>query len=110
MKQHTAIYHGWRDGNGTAHVTADDKPLNARFDLDNHSPNGFEWGYAGSGPAQLALAMVADATGNDGLALRVHQHFKRKLIQHLDQESDWVISAEQVREIAKQLAEELKIT
>jgi len=27
-----------------------------RSDLRNHSPNGFEWGYSGSGPAQLALA------------------------------------------------------
>ena len=25
-----------------------------------HSPDGFEWGYAGSGPADLALAVLAD--------------------------------------------------
>lgn len=25
-----------------------------------HSPDGFEWGYAGSGPADLALAILAD--------------------------------------------------
>ena len=24
----------------------------------NHSPDGFNWGYCGSGPAQLALAIV----------------------------------------------------
>jgi hypothetical protein len=29
--------------------------------LCNHSPDGFEWGYHGSGPAQLALAILLDA-------------------------------------------------
>lgn len=29
----------------------------------NHSPDGFEFGYAGSGPAQLALAILLDFTG-----------------------------------------------
>ena len=29
------------------------KPLNPRQELRNHSPTGFEWGYGGSGPAQL---------------------------------------------------------
>jgi len=28
--------------------------------LWNHSPDGFEWGYGGSGPAQLALAIYQD--------------------------------------------------
>lgn len=26
--------------------------------LRNHSPDGFNWGYSGSGPAQLALALL----------------------------------------------------
>ena len=38
-------------------------PLDARRDIRNHSPDGFEWGYGGSGPAQLALAILADAVG-----------------------------------------------
>lgn len=29
----------------------------------NHSPDGFNWGYYGSGPAQLALAIVLKITG-----------------------------------------------
>ncbi len=28
--------------------------------IRNHSPDGFEWGYGGSGPAQLALAILLD--------------------------------------------------
>jgi len=34
------------------------KRLDPRNDIRNHSPAGFEWGYCGSGPAQLALALV----------------------------------------------------
>lgn len=29
----------------------------------NHSPDGFNWGYGGSGPAQLALAIMLKLTG-----------------------------------------------
>ena len=32
----------------------------------NHSPDGFAWGYGGSGPAQLALAILLRATNPDG--------------------------------------------
>jgi hypothetical protein len=41
------------------------KPLPLRLDLFNHSPTGFSWGYGGSGPAQLAVALLADALGDD---------------------------------------------
>jgi hypothetical protein len=38
------------------------KPLRVspRLDLCNHSPTGLSWGYGGSGPAQTALAILAD--------------------------------------------------
>jgi len=34
--------------------------LNPRNDLVNHSPDGFNWGYAGSGPSQLAFAILLE--------------------------------------------------
>jgi hypothetical protein len=40
-------------------------PLELRLDIVNHSPDGFNWGYKGSGPAQLSLALLADAIPND---------------------------------------------
>ena len=49
------------------------EPLPLRLDLFNHSPTGFSWGYGGSGPAQLALALLADALGDDDRAVRLHQ-------------------------------------
>src|SRR2546426_5830744 len=43
---------------------------NPRLDLWNHSPTGFECGYGGSGPAQLALALLAEHLRNDEQAVR----------------------------------------
>jgi Family of unknown function (DUF6166) len=45
------------------------RPLPPRNDLRDHSPTGFCWGYTGSGPSQLALALAADLLGNNQLAL-----------------------------------------
>ena len=41
----------------------------------NHSPTGFEFGYPGSGPAQLAFAILQKLQGDD-LALALYQYFK----------------------------------
>jgi hypothetical protein len=41
----------------------------------NHSPDGFNWGYEGSGPAQLALALLLLRT-DESEAVRLHQSFK----------------------------------
>jgi len=54
-------------------VTVDGKPLKH---IVHHSPNGFEWGYSGSGPADLALSILADYLGDYNKAWLWHQHFK----------------------------------
>lgn len=61
--------------------------------LVNHSPDGFEWGYAGSGPAQLALAILLDFTGNEELALARYQTFKQVCIAQAP-EMGWMLSGE----------------
>lgn len=48
----------------------------ASLKLYPHSPDGFNWGYGGSGPAQLALALLYNATHDKNLALDNHQSFK----------------------------------
>ena len=56
----------------------------------NHSPDGFNWGYGGSGPAQLALAIVMKITGKaDG-----YQEFKQKVIAVLPQGKNFVTEFE----------------
>jgi len=58
--------------------------LNSRHDLVKHNPKGFEWGYSGSGPAQLALAILAYTLEDDKRALAHYQRFKSEIIQNLD--------------------------
>lgn len=51
--------------------------------LRNHSPDGFSWGYAGSGPAQLALAILLELT-DQATALKECQNFKNLIISKLN--------------------------
>ncbi len=71
----------------------DGRRLNPRFDLWNHSPTGFEWGYGGSGPAQLALAILADHCQDDEQALNFYQRFKWAVIAELSHRS-WTLTTE----------------
>lgn len=50
--------------------------------LRNHSPDGFNWGYPGSGPSQLALALLLHFTNKD-FALRNYMEFKDMVIAKL---------------------------
>jgi len=50
----------------------------------NHSPDGFNWGYAGSGPAQLALAVLLELTDRE-FAERYYMKFKFQFIASLPQ-------------------------
>ena len=45
----------------------------------NHSPDGFQSGYYGSGPAQLALAILLEFT-DEATAVRLHQTFKSECV------------------------------
>lgn len=59
----------------------------------NHSPDGFAWGYGGSGPAQLALAIMLKFY-SENKAIIYHQDFKWKCIASLpqadfDKELEW---------------------
>ena len=83
------VYAGERSGLGAASgvsvTVAEDggaHPLRSRLDLREHSVN-LEWGYGIGGPAQLALAILADATGNDSYAERHHHWFKQDVVMRL---------------------------
>lgn len=67
-------------------VTMNGKPLDPTRSLNvyNHSPTGFLWGYNGSGPAQLALAILLEFTTRE-IALKNYQTFKNKVIAALPQ-------------------------
>lgn len=97
------VYEGIRRSS-VCEVTVDGKPLNLRHDLRNHSPTGAEWGYGGSGPAQLALAILADALGDDELALTLYQQFKFKIIAGFEHDS-WILTIAEVRCWVKRVLE-----
>lgn len=56
----------------------------------NHSPDGFNWGFHGSGPAQLALAVLLELMPKDD-AVHLYQTFKRDFIANLPQ-ADFEVS------------------
>ncbi len=87
-------------GRGDAVVTVIEpdkppRPLDPRLDLRSHSPTGFEWGYAGSGPAQLALALAADVLRDDDRALLVYQRLKFELVGAFAEEG-WALTEAQL--------------
>ena len=75
-----------------------------------HSPDGFEWGYAGSGPADLALALLADYFDESAefvlAALRsiwtprskaaaLHQSFKERFVA-TERRDEWQLHSDAI--------------
>lgn len=78
-----------------------------------HSPTGFEWGYAGSGPAELARALLMacypDHKPGEGVrAPAVYQRFKERVVAHLPRD-EWVLTREAIRAEAHGLLEDYRI-
>ena len=78
---------------GEVRVTVDGAPLDWRSSLAvrNHSPTGPAWGYGGSGPAQLALAILLAVT-DAATAERFYQQFKWSVIAPLEADR-WALDA-----------------
>lgn len=89
----------WADERGYA------RPLCRCLHVRNHSPDGFEWGYGGSGPAQLALALVYHATGDRRLAERMHQSFKFRVVGRMAGDM-WILTQAEVLEAVGELIAE----
>jgi hypothetical protein len=96
-------YEGRREGYAVI-VTVDGRRLNPRHDLWNHSPTGFEWGYGGSGPAQLALAILADHLGNDQQAFDFHHRFKWAVTAELPGRG-WTLTSQEIDRVLQNLRE-----
>jgi hypothetical protein len=94
-------YSGRREGHAVI-VTVDGRRLNPRLDLWNHSPTGFEWGYCGSGSAQLALAILADHCANAEGALDWYQRFKWAVIAELPHR-EWILTSEDIECVLQSL-------
>jgi hypothetical protein len=89
------VYRGRRDPTAPVGeectVTVDgEQCLNCRYDLLSASPTGFEWNYRGSGPAQLAIALLAHAF-SDEFACEHYEQFKDEVISVLP-EHGWTLT------------------
>ena len=51
--------------------------------LVRHSPAGFDWGYVGSGPAQLACALLLDYTDDETVAQHHYIQFRNDVVSQL---------------------------
>jgi hypothetical protein len=89
-------YTGARSESGVT-VLVDGRPLDWRLDWQAHSPAGFEWGHDGPGPAQLALAILADFFGPPfrSLVMARHQKFKLDIVANFPPEG-WELTGERI--------------
>lgn len=72
----------WRDAGGNPHTSIDDIHERAV----HHSPDGYEWGYGGSGPSDLALNLLLWRTGETRFADAHAQDLKREFLVGLPRE------------------------
>jgi len=88
----------WLDGNKS-------HPLETYYPECGHSPDGFEWGYYGSGPSQLAYAMLKKwLIENKGysdedaslLSFNNYQNFKFDFTSRFSPE--WALSADKIND------------
>ena len=78
-------------------MTSHSPTLARSLKIRNHSPDGFAWGYEGSGPAQLALGILLDVT-DKATAEQLYQEYKRSVISVLPKEegSTWKLTSDEV--------------
>ena len=72
-------------------VTVNDKPLKHRV---YHSPDGFNWGYGGSGPADLAISILWDFIGTKPTP-GLYQDFKSHFVAGW--KDTWEITSEEIQ-------------
>lgn len=85
---------------GDVHVYEGDerqRKLPVMLDHVNHSPDGFAWGYGGSGPAQLAYAILFDVTNDADKSQQFYQDYKWAVVARLPRKP-WTITAASVNE------------
>lgn len=70
----------------------------------NHSPDGFSWGYAGSGPSQLALAILLRVTDR-ATAVRHYRAFCREVLANVPSNSPLDVTLD----VAAWLSDRLKL-
>lgn len=94
------VFKGQRGPQGTL-VTVDGQPLAMHTELRDFKSDGFEWGYEGSGPSQLALAILAEHRGPDD-ALRYFRHFMQTIIAEIESD-EWTLTSDDIEQRASEV-------
>jgi Family of unknown function (DUF6166) len=76
------------------------RPLDERTDLYDYSIT-LEWGRDSAGAAQLSLALLADALGNDDRARLLHESFRRRVVVDLPER--WTLTRSRIVAHARML-------
>jgi len=110
------IYRGERTAEGVeVTITTPAQTTTLRPDWSqkilNHSPDGFEWGYHGSGPAQLSLAIMLEhfitrLDSHEAIAKAhdYYQDFKKFTVANFG--DSWQISDEEIDAVLKRIDDE----
>ncbi len=97
------IYRGFNEGGNTAspHLVTVTSMYHGRDETVmlahrvKHSPTGLSWGYAGSGPADLARSILWDYLGEEP-SRGAYQAFKAEYVAHWPQDGNWEITSDKV--------------
>jgi len=85
------VFKGHKTLLGSRYVTYGEVELNPRTDDFNHSRDGFDWGYMGSAPLQLAFAILSEIADVD-FAKQYKTEFSKEVVSQL-RGRDWILEA-----------------
>jgi hypothetical protein len=80
--------------------------LDPRMDLELCSPDGLSWGYPGSGPAQLAVAMLMEVLGDPERVQRIRHQFHDRFVARIPQNRNWTADGADILAIALEIEQE----
>lgn len=74
-----------KGGPGTVITPSGDQlEVEPSLSIENHSPSGFQWGYRGSGPRQLSIALLLHHTQDPEFAAAHSLEFMRRFVARID--------------------------
>ncbi len=90
MTTAVVAYVGYRMKDGIRVLVVREGKPDVLHHVVRHSPTGFEWGYLGSGPADLAYSILADYAGED-VAESLAVRFKEEVVARLPRTA-WMLT------------------
>ncbi len=103
------IYKGKRSGGGVggqAIVVQDNGDEYPLKHIERHSPDGFNWGYGGSGPADTALSILANCLKMEQANV-LYQSFKSEFVAAWGDE--FTITEKEIKDWARKQRAEIEL-